>query len=306
MPGPIRIKNLAQFYATIESGTGLTVTDTANAQVYHPHPDACPHVREGSFAEKVIANAERNGSYFAVPSLAEAQRHWPGIELCSSGVCSDQDQDLEALLRRATGFTAVRERKDEPVGAEGKPAAWTSTQRVALGLEGDRLALCTWPGELKAQAQALYASDRGERLLELLGSGDGWSAVPLPHLAFNGSRRADRFYFSCSLSIEEYIAGWSRGEDLEMVGGHAREAVPSELWPWLCERGYADGSDAGDLDRFMEALRRRNAQAHLRPGIEMTWHLDHGGPDDAEALSTEIRTAVSTLALALREPFAPA
>jgi len=171
---------------------------------------------------------------------------------------------------------------------------WASAQRIALGERDGRLVLCVWPGELRSQARAFYGSDRAERVRALIEREPAWVAVPRPHLAFNGSQRADRLYFSCPLPAAEYLARWSRPEDLEAAGGHAPESVPGELWPWLCERGYADPADPAaedELARFMSALRRRRSQAHLRPGIE----LSRPCGDSATEL-------VRTLAGTLREP----
>ena len=74
---------------------------------------------------------------------------------------------LRSLLREATGIAPERAglvhvRLDTALGV-------ASLQRAALDIEEERLTLHLWPGELKAQAEQLYAGGRAENLCELLG-----------------------------------------------------------------------------------------------------------------------------------------
>jgi hypothetical protein len=103
----IHIKALAQFRLVLESGSGLVITDGTNKRVFHPDPEGCTHIQEYGFATKVIENHERNGAYYAVPTLGEARREWPQIEVCKSGPCSaaaKPPSDDGALCR---GWTAA-------------------------------------------------------------------------------------------------------------------------------------------------------------------------------------------------------
>jgi hypothetical protein len=294
----------------MSSGLGLVITDSADGQVFHPRPEDCPHVRDSSFRTKVIANRGKNGGYYAVDSLDRARVRWPNVTTCGARACGgamspeQADDPLAAVLGAATGSSQVRARSEPPVGVEALMPAWTSAQRIALGKEDDRLVLCIWPGELRAQARAFYGSDRAERVAALIERDPAWQAVPRPHLAYNGARRDDRFYFHCPLSAAEYLAQWSRPDDLKAVGGHAPESVPGELWQWLCDRRYADPADPGaeaQLDRFMAGLRRRRSQAHLRPGIELRRRCESLARSDASELEEEVRLSVGELATTLRE-----
>ncbi|HEU5104779.1 MAG TPA: hypothetical protein VFU11_02940 [Solirubrobacterales bacterium] len=302
MPEPTQIKTLEQLWMVLSSGSGLLITDSSGTQVFHPHPAACHNVQERSFRVKVIANRNKNGAYFAVDSFEEAATRWPGATRCRSRACGgdmeplagDIDELPAEMLRTATGSDEVRKRTDPPVGAEVLMRDWSSTQRIALGERDGQLVLCAWPGELRSQARAFYGSDRAGRVRALIEREPAWVATPRPHLAFNGARRADRYYFSCPLPAPEYLARWSRPDDLRAAGGHAPESIVDELWPWLCERGYADPGDPAaeaELARFMSVLKRRRSQAHLRPGIELRRRC-------AESATELVRTLAETL----REP----
>jgi hypothetical protein len=305
MSGSLKLRTLAQFRAVVSSGTGVVITDVAGRPVFHLDPAGCAHVQEDHFGTKVIENRERNGSYFALPSLTEARRRWPQIRSCRSSACSAAaeameqpgSEALEEVLREATGVSVVKARRRDPRGAEVMPAEWKATQRLALGLSADRLVLRTWPAELKHQARAFYRSDRPARLLEL--AADGWEAIPMPHLAFNGSQPQDRFYFSCPLDLGRYIAFWSQPQNLARAGGHPLESVEPELWPWLCENELADpnAADAGqELERFIARLRLRRSQAHLRPGIQVSHTLNSSLSEEPAVLTAEARAAVQALA----------
>jgi hypothetical protein len=310
MADPLRIRTVDQLWMVVSSGLGLVITDFANGQVFHPRPDGCPHVRYSAFRTKVIANRGKNGGYYAIDSLDHARVHWPGVTTCRSRVCGGErpavraDDPLASALAAATGSSEVRGRSEPPLGVEALMPAWVSAQRIALGTADDQLVLCIWPGELRAQARAFYGSDRAERVAALIERDPAWHAVPRPHLAYNGARRADRFYFRCPLSASEYLARWSRPDDLKAVGGHAPESVPGELWPWLCERSYADPADPdaeAQIDRFMASLRRRRSHAHLRPGIELRRRCESLARTGASQLDEEVTLLVGELAATLRE-----
>lgn len=314
MNEPLRLRNLAQFRTVVSSEGGLVITDTAKAPMFHADPKGCDQVRESHFETKVITNAEWNGSYFAVPSLVDARARWPSAVRCQSAACTSASEAaiagtaggsgadrLRTALGAATGSNAVRARRRPPIGVETLMPGWTSTQRIALGELNGELVLCTWPAELKSQARAVYGTAVGEAVVELAEGSAEWSAEPLPHLAFNGSGTDDRFYFRCPLSLPEYVRRWSRPEDLSEVRGHPADTVRSSLWPWLCERGYADPDDPANqpkLDRYMQALERRRSQAHLRPSIAMRRKfLDR----NEERLHSEATAAMANLAEALEE-----
>ncbi len=313
MSEPLQIRTLDQLWMVTASGGGLLITDTADGQVFHPHPDSCPHVTADYFRTKVIENGGRNGAYYAIESLDQARSRWPAVRTCGSAACGGNpsagrtDDPLASLLDAATGSAEVRERSQPPAGVEALMPGWESTQRIALGRRDDQLVLCAWPGELRAQAHAFYGSDRAARIAALVKRDPAWFAVPRPHLAFNGARPRDRYYFRCSLPADEYLASWSRPDHLKAAGGHDPESVCGELWPWLCRRGFADpgNPDAeAQLERFMESLRRRRSQAHLRPGIELERRCESGVEDSAPQLQTEVTDLVRELARALREPLA--
>jgi hypothetical protein len=314
MAEPLKIRTIAQLRAVISSGSGLAITDTAKAPVFHPAPDRCNHVREIYFETKVIENGETNGSYFAVPSLSAARLRWPGIARCRSSACSatetadveesrrgESEQLLRTVLGAATESHQIRDRPEPPAGVEALMDDWRSTQRIVLGEQDGSLVLCTWPAELKAQAGAVYGTTVGHQIVDLVESSSEWTAEPLPHLAFNNARRQDRFYFRCTLPPAQYVARWSRPEDLSEVRGHPADSVRTRLWPWLCERGYADPTDPASgpgLDRYLETLGRRRSEAHIRPSIALRKKCPSR---DERGLRSEVTTGVGELAVVLRE-----
>lgn len=77
-----RILTVEAFRDVLRSGVGVLITDRARGVTFHPDPASCSHVREEFFMQKVIENRERNGSYFAVASLAEAKKRWPDVRWC--------------------------------------------------------------------------------------------------------------------------------------------------------------------------------------------------------------------------------
>jgi hypothetical protein len=306
---PIRLRSMEQFEAVVASDAGLVISDSAGPPVYHAHPRDCPHVQPVHFATKVLENQERNGSYFTVPSPARAREEWPTVRPCRSDACLSAtaaagEPTLEWALREGTGAGQVRARRREPLGVEAVLTPhWEAAQRIALGHSDDRLVLRAWPGELKSQARAFYGDDRPLRLLALVET-PGWSAVPLPHLAYNGSRPQDRFYFRCPLPLDRYLSFWQQPDSLLRVGAHPLELIEPDLWPWLCENGVADPDDPGgtaELTRFIERLARRRAEGHLRPGVEVTRTWDRSPENDPAALLREVREAVEQVAGALRE-----
>jgi hypothetical protein len=227
---------------------------------------------------------------------------------------------LRSLLREATGIRPERAglvhvRLDLALGV-------ACLQRAALDIADERLTLHLWPGELKRQAEHLYAGDKAERLCELL---DGEK-----QRARSGSWHADAISSSNSDPQGAAVAsasnggsshsdgadiGWRvqpqpllgfrnapvrtrvyltctlspdeyarrwQGEDWKKVGAHHCNHIRSELWPWLLERGYASACDEPRLDPFLRALGRRFA--HLRPSI----HVSHSWLwERAEALDDE-------------------
>jgi hypothetical protein len=223
---------------------------------------------------------------------------------------------LETQLRDVTGI--------DDVVPEGRPDADASvmvridkairsqsTQRLSLQWRPDgRLVLAAWPAELVKQAKATYRTDRGQRILDFAaGTPAGWGVWPFVHLAYWHASIPERVYLTCDLGLDEYVHRWLR-EDFEKVGGHDRDKVRSDLWPWLLARKYARVTDesklAGFLDRLAVAKQR---YAHLRPAIriERTW----SGAEAASlyqrgALAGELRAAVTELLGVLREPLPPA
>jgi len=229
---------------------------------------------------------------------------------------------LRSLLREATGIEPervglVHVRLDKALGA-------LSLQRAALDIdEDDRLTLHMWPGELKPQAEHLYAAGHADRLCELAvrkgraagerepagehGAGGGshlpaWRVEPQPLLGFRNAPRRTRVYLTCTLDAPTYARRWE-GEDWSHVGAHHRDCIRTELWPWLLERGYASERDAERLDPFLRALGRRFA--HLRPSMHVarSWSWsDAERLEDEGRLVGEIRDAVNAVLAALEEP----
>jgi hypothetical protein len=86
----------------------------------------------------------------------------------------DRQRRLIALLREATGITDV-EPERPGIGAAvmlDRTIGTKSTQRIALQQQAESLALCTWPAELKSQAEALYRTGRAG------GSWASWQRTP--------------------------------------------------------------------------------------------------------------------------------
>ncbi len=208
---------------------------------------------------------------------------------------------LRSLLREATGIVPERAglvhvRLDVALGV-------CSLQRAALDIEDERLTLHLWPGELKAQAEHLYAGGHAERLCELIEEdGGAWRVMPQPLLGFRNAPVRTRVYLTCGLDPAEYVRRW-QGEDWKRVGAHHRNHVLSDLWPWLLERGYASEEDSARLDPFLRALGRRFA--HLRPSIHVSrsWGWEEAERfDDEGLLPGEIHRALNRVLGLLEEP----
>lgn len=165
--------------------------------------------------------------------------------------------------------------------------------------------LCTWPAELKVQAEKFYRTDRVARFLDFLAEEDqAWRAESKAQLAFRSAAASQRIYLRCDLDIEEYVNRWL-GDDFAKVGEHSRDEVLPGLWPWLQKRGYAASS--GELAAFVARLGTRPAL--LRPGIalERPWPwADAEELDQRGALADEISDAITDVLSALREPLPPA
>jgi hypothetical protein len=207
---------------------------------------------------------------------------------------------LRSLLREATGIQPervglVHVRLDNALGA-------SSLQRAALDFDDqDRLTLHAWPGELKPQAEHLYAAGHADRLCELARVAD-WRVEPQPLLGFRNAPKRTRVYLTCTLDAATYARRWE-GDDWAYVGAHHRDAIRPQLWPWLLERGYASESDAERLDPFLRALGRRFA--HLRPSMHVarSWSWAQAERlEDEGLLVQEIRDALNAVLTALEEP----
>lgn len=207
---------------------------------------------------------------------------------------------LRSLLHEATGVhpersSLVHVRLDNALGV-------SSFQRAALEIDRERLILHVWPGELKRQAEHLYAAGHAEELSELANREPGWSVSPQPLLGFRNAPVRTRVYLTCTLDAATYAQRW-QGEDWEHVGAHHRDHIHPKLWPWLLERGYASPQDEPLLDPFLVALGRRFA--HLRPGMHVsrTWGLAYAEElDDEGLLAGEVFTALRRVLAILEEP----
>jgi hypothetical protein len=212
---------------------------------------------------------------------------------------------MRSLLQEATGLTPERAglvhvRLDTALGVN-------SLQRAALDVEDERLTLHIWPGELKQQAEHLYAGANAEQLCELLDEEDGgWLVEPQPVLGFRNAPVRTRVYLSCVLDPDEYARRW-QGQDWKRVGAHHRNHIATDLWPWLLERGYASPEDEVRLDPFLRALGRRFA--HLRPSMHVarSWSWSEAERlDDEGRLPAEVHRALNRVLELLDEPQLPA
>lgn len=183
----------------------------------------------------------------------------------------------------------------------------TSTQRLCLQQRGDSLMLRTWLAELKPQAKALYRTGKAQGLIQMLSEpGALWHARPNVHLAFRNAAGPLRLYPHCRLEATGYVRRWV-GDDFAWVGGHPRQELRSDPWPWLRSRQYAGPEDDEHVDAFLNRLGRRDV--HLRPSLEVTRSWPWAAAvelDERGALAGEVRSSVATLLSALSEPLPPA
>jgi len=92
-------------------------------------------------------------------------------------------------------------------------------------------------------------------------------------------------------------------DDLDHVHSYSRDAVVTELWPWLLRRGYVGERDLALMEEFVSRLPRPDA--HLRPGVAVRrrWALEDANRLQAEGgLTTALREAVATVLDTLGEP----
>ncbi len=103
-----------------------------------------------------------------------------------------------------------------------------STQRLSLQQQAEDLGLCTWPAELKPQAEAFYRTGRAQRLMDFLAERpEAWQARPNVHLAFRNAPVAQRLFPHCHLGITEYIHRWS-GNDFAQIRAHHYNDIRGE------------------------------------------------------------------------------
>jgi hypothetical protein len=222
---------------------------------------------------------------------------------------------LTALLREVTGIESVKPEDRPEIFASvavmvDKAIGTVSTERLSLQSQRGGLALCTWPAELKRQAEATYRTDRARRILDFAaGLPEGWRAWPNVHLAYRFADIRQRLYLHHGFDYDggtgEYIGRW-QGGDFGHVGGHHHDHVRDGLWPWLLERGYANECDKRQLDVFLGRLGRRDA--YLRPSIALqrTWSWkDTTDLEQRCALTGELRRAVAHVLNVLDEPLPP-
>ncbi|HKP91432.1 MAG TPA: hypothetical protein VJT75_15815 [Thermoleophilaceae bacterium] len=199
---------------------------------------------------------------------------------------TDPPAALHALLREATGVAASGRhphvRLDATIGTR-------SLQRAALEWREGRLVLAAWPGELKAEAQALYGTDRASRLTSLR----GWHVTPRPHLGFYGASPPQRLYTTSALDVDAYVRSWR--EDVDRVHAYELGELRDVLWPWLVARGYASPRDAVRIPRFERLVGRRTI--HLRPAVRVERPV--------AANADDVRAALAGLLVALDEPPLP-
>lgn len=126
---------------------------------------------------------------------------------------------LMALLREAAGIDDMEPERPLRIGAAAAnmmldaAIRTKSAQRISLRQQAEALAHCTWPAELKPQAEALYRTGRAQRLMDLVAEHPGaWQARPNVYLAFRNVPVAQRLYLHCHLEITEYIRRWPENE----------------------------------------------------------------------------------------------
>jgi len=190
-------------------------------------------------------------------------------------------------------------------GMHGRPEGTKCIQRISVDLEGDAVLLYAFPAELQDQAQAFYG-DRGrvDRVLDLA-TLSTWTVRPNGHLSWWLAAPERRWYFTDgALDASQYMHQWQT--DLGHVHSYQRDAVVTELWPWLLRRGYVGERDRTLMEDFVARLPRPDA--HLRPGVAVSrrWSLEEVNRlQTAGELTSAIREAVDTLLDTLGEPPLP-
>jgi hypothetical protein len=224
----------------------------------------------------------------------------------ASGIDTERAGLVHVRLDTALGVGSLQRAALEVEGSAGGagPSVGTRSGINTRSGAGERLTLHLWPGELKAQAEQLYAGGRAERLCALLSGHDGdcWSVQPQPLLGFRNAPVRTRVYLTCELDPGEYARRW-QGEDWKRAGAHHRSHVRDDLWPWLLARGYACERDGERIEPFLRALGRRFA--HLRPSMHVSrsWDWEQAERlDDEGLLAGEIHAALNRVLALLDEP----
>jgi O-acetyl-ADP-ribose deacetylase len=202
---------------------------------------------------------------------------------------------LKKLLERATGLTgAITKGAHNAVsgvplwpGANvrfSKPDVIT-VERAAMWLEGGKVCLSMWPGELKDQYRHVYSDSNSVERLIALTSNPGWELSANFHLAYPHAPAVYRWYPRRHLSGAEYVIQWLDDCRAGMAGGRTHQQIKDpQFWEWLIERRYADVSDRMAFDAWLEKQPPRR-QIHIRPSVQIlyTWTtseattLDHSG-----------------------------
>ncbi len=178
-----------------------------------------------------------------------------------------------------------------------------STQRLRISdlAVGGGVVVATWPAELARQAHYLYRHGRGSALVAAAIE-RGWTVEPSPHIAYWRASPGRRLYMRPSVAPLDYVVCWADEDALRRVGNHTREDVEHELWPWLKQRGFADGGDDAVLLRFLdESLGNRSAQ--MRPGLRFrrVW-TPAEAVELGSALAETIRSQFDAVFAAAHEP----
>jgi hypothetical protein len=204
-------------------------------------------------------------------------------------------RNLSSILSQATGLPLMGR------GSHVRPPGAKCVQRLQLKLDGDAVVFSTWPAELQDQARAFYGDpSRVARTLDLASSG-AWAARPNGHLSYWLAAPERRWYFvGGTLDAARYMRQWQ--EDLTEVHSYRRDAVVSELWPWLLRRGYAGDGDRVHMEEF---LARARPDVHLRPGVWISrrWPIsDAQRLHERAKLTRAVREAADTVLNTLGEP----